>query len=80
MLELAIKASPFKFNNEYYTQTDGVAMGSYLGPTFANAFLCHHETIWLHECSASFKPLYYRIYVDGTFVIFKDTTHIPLFL
>ena len=25
-------------------------MGSPLGPTLANAFLCFHEQIWLNEC------------------------------
>ena len=25
-------------------------MGSSLGPTLANAFLCFHEQIWLNEC------------------------------
>ena len=44
LLELASKDSFFMFNNTFYKQTDGVAMGSPLGPTFANAFLCHHET------------------------------------
>ena len=35
----------------------------------------------MQECPASFnKPLYYRKYVDDTFLIFKDDTHIPLFL
>ena len=33
-----------------YKQIDGVAMGSPLGPTLANAFLCFHEQIWLNEC------------------------------
>ena len=25
-------------------------MGSPLGPTLANAFLCFHDQIWLNEC------------------------------
>ncbi len=29
----------FTFNGNYYIQTDGVSMGSPLGPTLANAFL-----------------------------------------
>ena len=43
LLEIAVKESPFIFNNKVYMQTDGVAMGSCLGPTFANVFLCFHE-------------------------------------
>ena len=37
------------FDGEYYTQISGVAMGSPLDPTFANAFLCHFEKKWLSE-------------------------------
>ena len=33
----------FTFHNKYYCQLDGVAMGSPLGPTLANTFLCHFE-------------------------------------
>ena len=38
LLNLATKESLFIFNGDYYYQTDGVAMGSPLGPTFANLF------------------------------------------
>ena len=31
-------------------------MGSPVGPTLANAFLCFHEHIWLNECPDEFKP------------------------
>ena len=44
LLGIAVKESPFLFNDKLYVQSDGVAMGSCLGPSFANAFLCHHET------------------------------------
>ena len=42
-------------------------MGSPLGPTFANAFLCFHEQIWLNKCPDEFKLVYYRRYVDDIF-------------
>ena len=35
------------FDQEVYKQRDGVTMGSLLGPTLANVFLCYHEKIWL---------------------------------
>ena len=63
LLDMAIKDSTFIFNNKIYTQIDGVAMGFCLGPTFANAFLCHHEVKWLSYCPSSFKPVYYKRYV-----------------
>ena len=78
LLELSVKDSQFQFNSKFYTQTDGVAMDSCLGPSFVNTFLCHHETLWLSDCPASFKPIYYKRYVD-TFLVFNDVDHIPLF-
>ena len=62
-------------------QVDGCAMGSPIGPTFANAFLSYYERVWLNECPDAFKPLFsYRRYVDDTFLIFKDSSHFPFFL
>ena len=43
-------------------------MGSPLGPTLANIFLCHHEMLWLDKCTIQFKPLYCRSYVDDIFL------------
>ena len=42
-------------------------MGSPLGLTLANAFLCHYEKIWLNECTSQFTPVVCRRYV----MIFK---------
>ena len=43
LLSLATKKSYFIFNGLLYKQIDGVAMGSPLGPSLANAFLSYHE-------------------------------------
>ena len=80
LLELAVKENVFMFNEELYKQVDGVAMGSPLGPAFANAFLCHHEVRWLDECPLAFKPLLYRRYVDDTFLVFREQRHADKFL
>ena len=47
LLKLAMSESSFIFDNVLYKQIDGVAMGSPLGTTLANAFLCHYEKLWL---------------------------------
>ncbi|XP_057293116.1 uncharacterized protein LOC130621786 [Hydractinia symbiolongicarpus] len=60
LLELATKESYFIFNDKIYQQIDGVAMGSPLGPTFANVFLCYHEQNWLNNCPTEFKPVYFK--------------------
>ena len=72
MFSLTTKESMILFDMAFYTQVDGVAMGSPLGPSLANAFLCHHETKWLNYCPDKFKPVLYKRYVDDIFVLFKD--------
>ena len=67
LLTVTLSESLILFNNEYYKQIDGVAMGSPLGPTFANIFLSYYEQIWLKNCPYEFKPVVYRRYVDDTF-------------
>ena len=64
LLTLTTKQSYFLFDGELYQQLDGVAMGSSLGPTLANIFLCHYEDIWLRDCSLQCKPSYCKRYVD----------------
>ncbi len=43
LLIICTQESHFQFNGEYYDQVDGVAMGSPLGPLFANIFMSHLE-------------------------------------
>ena len=55
-------------------------MGSPLGPTLANAFLCHYEKEWLDNCPSHFKPIVYRRYVDGIFVLFSSKENFQPFV
>ena len=59
LLSLATKDSHFIFHGTLYKQINGVAMGSPLGPTLANAFLVYHKKNWLEHCSLEYRPLYY---------------------
>ena len=43
LLEIATTNQLFQFNGELYEQTDGVAIGSPLGPLLANVFMCHRK-------------------------------------
>ena len=79
LLHLATKQSAFIFNNKWYTQIDGVAMGSPLGPTLANIFLGHFEKIWLEQCPDDFKPVYYKRYVDDIITLFNSQEHVEKF-
>ena len=80
LLTLATSNSMFLFNNHLYKQVDGLAMGSPLGPALANAFLCFYEERWLDECPNEFRPVYYRRYIDDTFILFKHPSHVSEFL
>ena len=79
LLRMALQNNFLNFDRKIYTQTDGVAMGSPLGPSLANAFLCFHEQTWLNECPEDFKPVYYRRYVDDIFVLFRSPDHLEKF-
>ena len=79
LLLLATKEFYLIFNEVVYKQHDGVAMGSPLGPTLANAFLCFYEKKWLEKCPPEFEPVFYRRYVDDIFVLFKSTDHLVKF-
>ena len=65
------KKSYFIINGLLYKKTDGVAMGSPLGPSFANAFLSYNEKNWLHSCPQRFNAVFYRRYVGDIFVLLK---------
>ena len=80
LLTLSVKSSCFLFNDVYYKQVDGVAMGSPLGPTLTNLFLVYYEHIWLKKCSLQFQPKYYRRYVDDIFLMFESRNHGKKFL
>ena len=54
LLKTTIFESFFIFDGKYYEQCDGVAMGSPLGPTLANAFMCHFENILVGKLSCQF--------------------------
>ena len=54
-------------------------MGECVSPTLANAFLCHHETIWLNNCPVEFKPAFYQRYVDDLFLLFHHPSHVKKF-
>ena len=54
-------------------------MGSPLGPTLANVFMCHFENIWLENCPSHFKPIVYRRFADDTFLLFRSKNHVEKF-
>ena len=80
MLSLTTKENVILLDQKYYCQIDRLAMGSPLVPTLANIFICHHETRWLKNCLESFKPVYYKRYVDDIFVLFGKPEQVLRFV
>ena len=76
LFRMALQNNFFNFDGKIYEKTDGVAMGSPLGPILANALLCFHEQIWLNDCPEDFKLVYYRRYVDDIFALFRSPDHL----
>ena len=72
LLSAAAKESFFIFDNSIYRQIDGVSVGSSLGPTLVNVFLCRYEKGWLESCLIEFKTKLSRRCVDDIFVMFQS--------
>ena len=74
MKKLLMKATTdveFSCNNVMYSQVDGVAMGSPLGPVLANIFVGYCED----QMEEDKWPLFYNRFVDDTFTIFTNEQH-----
>ena len=75
LLEICTKEAPFKSpEGKLFVQVEGVAMGSPLGPTFANFYMGQVE----HRVfeSTKIKPNIYARYVDDIFVQVLETDHL----
>ena len=77
LLEKATTNVQFSFNSTMFVQTDGVAMGTPLGPILANIFVGYNEE---RLFKTSNKPLAYFRYVDDTFALFNNERESRSFL
>ena len=69
LLYLCTKNVHFTFNNQLYIQTDGVAMGSPLGPVLANIFMVELENNLIPQLGD--KVTFWKRYVDDTIAFVK---------
>ena len=75
LLELCTKEAPFMCpEGNLYVQTEGVAMGSPLGPTFANFYMGDLENRVFKTVTD--KPNIYGRYVDDIFVQIEDLSQL----
>ena len=71
LLELVLKLNTLEFNEQFYLQTFGTAMGSRLAPAYANTFMGSLEKSILE--SSPLKPSYYRRFIDDIFMIWPHS-------
>lgn len=72
ILSICTTKSPFRgIDGDLYLQTDGVMMGSPLGCTFANFYMCHIENKIAEEHQTD-MPLIYARYVDDIFILCRS--------
>lgn len=62
LLEINLTKNDFEFNEEYYLQIKGTAMGKRFAPAYANIFMANWEEEALSKCPK--RPLYYLRYLD----------------
>ena len=80
LLNICVANNLFLFNGEQFLQIDGAPMGGSASSSLADIFLCHYERLWLENCPSQFKPVFYRRYVDDTFLLFESRDHVLPFL
>ena len=69
-LELCLRSSYFRFEDSFYEQVDGTAMGSPPSPVIANLYMESLEGAAVS--SAVLQPNLWVCYVDDMFVIWTD--------
>ena len=67
LLELNLTQNDFEFNNKYYLQIKGTAMGKRFAPSFANIYMSLWEHTALHKCRQ--QPSHYYRFLDDIFGI-----------
>ena len=75
LLNVLLKQNYFTFNNNFYLQEFGLAMGSPLSGLLADLYLHHFENTYMFSENNKFcnNIKFYARYVDDTFIIFNGT-------
>ena len=67
LLEINLTQNDFEFNNKYYLQIKGTAMGKKFAPSYANIYMAVWEETALEKCRL--KPTHYFRFLDDIFGI-----------
>ena len=79
LLIICTQESHFQFNGQFYDQKDGVAMGSPLGPLFANIFMDEFEQKHMDQLKELGITTWMR-YVDDVFSLLTDKSKLSQIL
>ena len=71
LLSIMLKNNDFSFNDEWYLQIQGTAMGKKFAPNYANIFMAKWESGALEKCPK--KPQCYFRFLDDIFIIWPHT-------
>ncbi|CAJ0930540.1 unnamed protein product, partial [Ranitomeya imitator] len=74
LLEIVLTENFFIFEDTFYVQTQGSAMGSNVAPPYANCFMSVFESDYIYS-NALFKShcILWRRYIDDVFCLWKGT-------
>ena len=67
LLKLSLECNDFEFNNQFYLQISGTAMGKKFAPHYADIYMAKFEKEVLNK--ADKKPLVYYRFLDDIFII-----------
>lgn len=71
LLELSLVRNDFEFNDKFYLQIHGTAMGKKFAPAFANLYMCFWEETAFPKCKN--LPLMYLRYLDDIFGVWTHS-------
>ena len=71
LLSLNLTKNDFEFNNKFYLQTKGTAMGKRFAPSYANIYMAMWEETALKKCIL--KPTHYFRFLDDIFGIWEHS-------
>ena len=70
LLKLVLYNMYLEFNNKFFLQTGGTAMGTALAPNYANLFMDRFETNVL--ANYPLQPLIWKRFIDDNFLIWTQ--------
>ena len=71
LLDINLNRNDFEFDNQYFLQVKGTAMGKTFAPSYADLFMAEWETEALATCQK--RPLHYFRYLDDIWGIWQHS-------